>query len=150
MKWFIATLALFCVAVLGVAYYRQWVTVETQPGKETSGINITVDRGKAREDLQGARDQAKGLVQKAREGAQNLVGPSALEGEVMVVSPEFEQMMLQVGDKTYTIVVAKDAAIQRDDQPAALDALQVGDKATIKVKEEDGIFIAHTISAHSN
>jgi hypothetical protein len=145
MKWFLITLVFLAGAILGVAFYRNWIVVETKPGDDSTLINIKVDRAKAREDLKEAREQTRELAGKAREGAENLVGKT-LKGEITAVNAKEGQLTVMADGQPHTVRIAKDASIERDQVRVDVDSLQVGEQATIKVKEEDGVTVAHSVT----
>lgn len=146
MRGLVVFLVLVVVALAGVAFYRNWIVVLSQPGKDSTDINIKVDRSKAREDLREAREETRELAQKARE---KLVGTtSTVEGEIMAVDSQQRHLKLMISGQEQTIRVDKDAAIERDKEKIGLDALKVGEKISAKVKEENGEKVAQSITVN--
>jgi hypothetical protein len=152
MKGFITLLVLVVIALCGVAFYRNWIVVEKAPAPsgDATQINITVDRAKARHDIQEARQEASELVQKAREGAENLVQTSTLKGEIQAIDPEARQVTLMVDGQPQVVHVQADADVQRDNAKVSLEALKVGDIATVKIKDEKGVKAAQSVSVGAN
>ena len=156
MRYVIFFGILLAVALIGVALYRNWVSVETtardRPDDSSTTVHIKVDKAKMREDLKEAREEARDLAKRTTEGARDikkkaeaLVGGTTLQGQVMDVNAEAKQLVLKSGETTHMLRVAQDAEVKRGDDKIDLAAIRVGEQATVKVKEQDGVKVAQSV-----
>ncbi len=162
MKAFIAILAVLAISTVGFALYREWVVVQPNTDEglstKTTDVNIHLNKEKAKHDLKAAQNkvtqEAADLKEKAREGAETIkekvtegaqavkekakevADLTTVEGNVSAVNAAQNQLTVKSGDKILIVKVAKNAEILRGKEKIELSSIQVGDKVTLKVKDD--------------
>jgi hypothetical protein len=67
MKRLLIVLVVLAVAVAGFGYYRGWFSFSTSSGDDKANFNITVDKDKIQGDKESAKENIKGLQDKAQQ-----------------------------------------------------------------------------------
>ena len=122
MNRFLMLIVLAGVALIAVAWYRNWLVVDTERPSETGDgstqIHIKIDPKKAREDVGG------------------FVGGSTLQGEITAVNAEGHEFMLRSGEVTHQVRVGPQTALRRGSEATTLESLQIGERASVRLKDE--------------
>src|SRR5262245_4069152 len=71
MRWFILTLLLVIVVVVGLGFYLGWWGISARRDAATNDLRVTLDinRGKIEQDAKKAREQVAKAGQRVAEGA---------------------------------------------------------------------------------
>lgn len=75
MKKVLLVLIVLAILVVGVGFYRGWFALSSRsPDAESNkvDINLTVDRGKVKKDVEEVKDKTKELAHKTTEEAKDL------------------------------------------------------------------------------
>jgi cell division protein YceG involved in septum cleavage len=75
MKKLFFVLIVLAILVVGLGFYRGWFALSSRsPDTDNNkvDINLTVDRGKVKKDVEEVKDKTKALANKTTEKAKNL------------------------------------------------------------------------------
>ena len=72
MKKLSAVLIVLVLLVVGVGFYRGWFTLSSPaaPGSDKVNVNLTMDKGKIKEDAESVKNKATELTGKVTEQVQ--------------------------------------------------------------------------------
>jgi hypothetical protein len=159
MKALLATLLILGVAFFGVALYQGWIVFEKDksPDDKKTGVHITVDKDKAKEDLKAAGekikeaagevgDKFKDGASAAKEKVDKVFDGTTVTGEVMNVETVKKELTVKTADRTGTIVVDDSAVIRLGGETVNLGAIRTGDSVTAKLKDVDGRKVATEVN----
>jgi hypothetical protein len=67
MRYLFGTILILLLVIVLVGLYEGWFNVSAQQGENTTNVNISVDRGKIREDTDRAKKGLEHVEEKIRE-----------------------------------------------------------------------------------
>lgn len=152
-------LLLLVVAVAGVGITRGWFQLETADGGSKKSLTLTLDKDKAKDDIEIGKEKFGDLVDKGQEAGGDLIDKvsgalSSLEQKGQIKKVNLEKLRLKVlpedGSDVVTFSVPVADSIQRNGSPAALSDLMEGDAVEISYAEEDGLKIAVKVIANGS
>jgi Cu/Ag efflux protein CusF len=151
MRTLVVILVILAVGILGVAFYQNWIVIQTdRSDEESTTVQIKVDQSQAREDIKEAvktvEEAAKNAREQVQQGREQLTGAKKLTGEIMEVDLQSRALTIKAEDQVHELRLAADAIIQRGQQPAELESLRPGDRATVHIKERDGATLVESLT----
>jgi hypothetical protein len=72
MRKLIGILVVIAIFVVGLGFYRGWFTLSSsnpEADADKVSVNVTVDRGKMKEDAKSVKEKTRELTNKAKETA---------------------------------------------------------------------------------
>jgi hypothetical protein len=143
-------IAVVLVIVVGAAWWLNWWSVSPNNDDTKSGVRLSVDKDKIRQDV-GAAEQ------KIKDGAEALNGghhdkePAApgqsVEGTIRTLDPG-THLLTVMTDKTGEVTVLMEAAtkIRVGSRAGTLADLKIGDRATITYESDKKEKVARSVS----
>jgi len=122
------------VAVLG--YYRGWFFLATADDlrRDEFNVDLRVDKGKVKSDVEAAREAARGLGENAQKSLKDATHSETVKGVVTDATPQH-----------VTVKRADNSEVQIALTPEAVE-IKVGDRVQIVCVTENGQRVARTIA----
>lgn len=157
MKNILTAIILLALIVGVIGYSRGWLEVKKSnvPGRDEVEVGVTVDKGKARQDLDAAKarveefgsdvkEKTQELGQEVRERTGDAQSPAAerteqtkLSGTIRSVDATARTLNIDTASGPEAVKVADSAAISVDGKPGALATLKAGDRVTLLLDKDD-------------
>jgi len=154
----IVVLLLVC-GVVGVAFYRHWVEVQTTStekpdGTQHTGVKVTVNKEQAKEDLdkvgKEAKELAKKTEEKVQEGVKALRGRHTMDGIVTAWDESHQKLTLKTsGGGEEVFQVDPKCKVQSGKEQVSLQELKVDDRVAVKYEERGGSKVAEAIQVQA-
>lgn len=145
MRYFIVTLFLLGVVVLGVGFFQNWFQIRTGMDQADSrtilDLELTWDQEKMSNDLRQARNKAEEMALKGKEDlkaiGRRLKGLKTVEGRIQNVQRENGKVVIETLDNQEKVI--------RLDEARTLEKLSEGNQVKVVYREEDGTITAQRV-----
>jgi hypothetical protein len=142
---FWSLIVLFGIAA-GVAFSLHWWNLSRTSTDDKTRISLTVDKERARQDIEALKHKAEEIKEGAREKAAELPGRQTMEGTLASVDRDNHRVAMQLPDQLVVVEVPLNATIKIGDRPAELSDLEPGMRAHIVHTTRDGLNTAKSVT----
>jgi len=151
MRTFIIVTLLALVAGVGIGFGMGWLRVQSvpTPDPDKSAVELTIDKGKIKEDAKALGEATFKTTQKVGEAVTDIVTTKRLTVTLIDInSPErfIKGYGMVLDEHTFQVTAA--TRVRRQDRDIILENLQLGETVEVVYTVEAGHNIAKSITAN--
>jgi len=136
-------------AVIALGIHLGWFSfsARSSPDNDKISLGVEINKAKAKEDVQAAKEKAKEFGDKVKEIADALVRTETVKGTIVSLAEGDRRFEVKTSDeKEVTIYVEPSAKVRLKDKRLELKDLRTGDQVAVVCQVKDGKHTAQSIT----